>query len=118
MTDEISSLTEQPVTITLGKKSYQAERLNMYHLGLYSRYRNERVVKGDMGNLEADSIFYLLSILIKPFTPDITPETIAKGIPFANTKDLENALFAVGFTKPQTEEKEKENQPTGEKSMQ
>jgi hypothetical protein len=118
MADEISSLTEQPVSITLGKNTYQAERLNMYNLGQYNRYREERTQKGETANLESDAMFYLLSLLIKPFTPNITPEAIAKGIPFADAKDIENALMAVGFTKPQTEEKQTVNQPTGEKSTQ
>ena len=111
---ELGALTNQPVTISLGGKEYTADRLTLYHVGQYNRYREERMTKGDVYNLDIDSVLFLLAELIKPHHPEVTAETLAKAIPFACAKDLKTALEAVGFTNPQATEAKAP--PTGEKS--
>ncbi len=111
---ELGALTNQPVTISLGGKEYLADRLTLYHVGQYYRYREERTAKGDVYNLDIDSVLFLLAELIRPYHPDMTAEALAKAIPFAHAKDLKTALEAVGFTNPQATETKAP--PTGEKS--
>jgi len=101
--DKIEPLTGQSVTISLGGKSYTVRRASLYDIGLMNKYKREKIEKGDDANLDLDSIFFLLCELMKDYTPGMTPEKLAKSIPFENNKDVIDAMGKVGFKLPQQE---------------
>lgn len=112
-------LTGQPVTLSLGGQSYTARRVTLYDIGLYEKYRRERIEKGDMVNIDTDAILFLLSELMKPWHPDMSAKNIALSIPLENMGDITTAVIAVGLKLPQQKMKkelERLEELTGEKS--
>lgn len=99
---KLDALTDQKVTFSLGGKNYTARRATLFDIGTMNRKRNELVEKGDTGNIDMDTIMFLLFELMKDYSPEVTsPEQLAKSIPFESFKDVTTALEILGFKVPQ-----------------
>src|SRR5690348_1649226 len=108
---KLDALTGQPVTISLGGKSYTARRATLYDVGLMNRKRQELIKAEDTGNIDLDVTFYTLYELLKDNNPSITsPEALAKSIPFEYFKDVTDALEQVGFKVPQALQDQKKKE--------
>lgn len=99
-TDDIQALTDQQVTLSIGGKSYQARRANLYDLGVVQRFRRKLEDAKDTANIEVESSLFLLCELIKPFQADLTPEKLTKSIPVDAANDVAKALEQCGFLAP------------------
>jgi len=101
---KLDALTNQKVTISLGGKSYQARRATLYDVGLMNKKRNELTKSGDTGNIDMDTVMYILWVMLKGDNPELTsPEDLAMSIPFENYQDVLKALEIVGFKLPQNQ---------------
>jgi hypothetical protein len=100
---KLDSLTNQTVTISLGGKSYTANRASLYDVGLMNKERKRILDSGDSANADMEATFYLLYVLMKPYQPAgiNNAEDLAKSIPFENYQDVIDSLAVVGFKMPQ-----------------
>ena len=99
--NDIQSLTDQRVVITLGGQTYSARRATLYDIGLINKFRKEQEDTGNTVNLELDAELFILCELLKP-DHVFTPEQLAKSLPVAGVLEVAKALEQLGFTLPQT----------------
>lgn len=111
----LDALTSQTVTISLGGRSYQARRANLYDIGVMNKEKKRILNSEDSENADMEVTFFLLFHLIKDYNPQgiFSPEDLMKSIPFENYQDVTNALAAVGFKKPQAQSDQAVNEVTG-----
>jgi hypothetical protein len=99
--NELGALTNQPVEITIGDKSYKARRVTVTDALLMERKRLELEKSGSNQN-EAGitATFFLLSLLLQPDN-NFTPEQLQSMAYFDQMDSIMSSLQELGFKKPQ-----------------
>lgn len=109
--DALSALTDQPITINLGGKSYTVRKATLYDLGVMEQYQRKLAKEGSDIEPQLAVALYMLTELMKPHH-NLTPKELGLSIPMDAYESVIDALEQVGFKKPQRENKPKES-PTG-----
>ena len=99
--NQLDALTNQPVEITIGDKSYKARRVTVSDALQMEKKRLE-LEKAGVGQSEAGitATFFLLSLLLQPDN-NFTPEELEQMAYFDQMDSIMAKLQEVGFRKPQ-----------------
>lgn len=100
--EALEALTNQRVSFNLGGKEYTARRATLYDLSQLLKFVRQKQSEGqDETSAGLDGTIFMLTELMKPEF-DITPDDLAKTVPFNEIASINEILKSLGLDLPQT----------------
>mgnify|MGYP001282618548 CR=1 FL=1 len=96
----LAALTDQRLPVTLGGKTYTARQATLYDFGQFLSYLKRQGGALDDPSTNLQGLLYLLTELMKPDFV-VSPDELARTLPFTGATEVTEALATLGFTVPQ-----------------